>query len=358
VPENGSALFVPLRSNASTLLTGAPIAAMRRRLKFASLFYDHLYLEWGVLRVQVGPHGGSSFLSPPTDQRPARWQTPRQRHGAEQRPFQLSIGKEEASGAPQRMHVFLASDTTICWDATLLPFAGEFPPGTDWVDFGRTSDPRDDAGRLADQWTRADQRNPFLEQAIPVSFVRDTVIKHANRDLVIAVAAGTSVAIDPVHLQVVAQRFKDEEWRWRGYVVPILFPQVGGLPWEAIADLRRDPNLGRFRAVLREVEEEAAAEAAGGDVESAAHHAYENHLASAADRLEGLGGPARRAVAGFVIGGVAGFTTSGITGSAGIIAGAALGTAGPAAVDVLKVIKRRRTRGWVSLHQRIRPVGG
>ena len=44
VPQNESVLVVPLRSNASTLLAGAPIAAMRRRLKFASLFYDRLFL--------------------------------------------------------------------------------------------------------------------------------------------------------------------------------------------------------------------------------------------------------------------------------------------------------------------------
>jgi hypothetical protein len=37
VPDTKSALHVPLRSNAKSLVTGAPIAALRRRLKYASV---------------------------------------------------------------------------------------------------------------------------------------------------------------------------------------------------------------------------------------------------------------------------------------------------------------------------------
>jgi len=125
------------------------------------------------------------------------------------------------------------------------------------------------------------------------------------------------------------------------------------LPWGAIADLRREPNIARFRAVLREVEDEAAAEASGGDAEAAAHHAYENHLASAADRLEGIAGPAGRAATGFMVGSGLGFATSGLTGPLGVLAGSGLGAAGSAAVDVVKMVRRRRTRGWISVHQRI-----
>jgi hypothetical protein len=143
-----------------------------------------------------------------------------------------------------------------------------------------------------------------LESAIPVRFVRNRVIGDANRDLVLAVAAGAAVTIDRIHGQVVAQRFNDDDgWRLRGYAVPILFPHVGDLPWTAIADLRRKREMARFRAVLREVETEAMAEAANGDIEAAAHHAYERHLAAAVGKLEGMIGPARRAVTGLIIGG-------------------------------------------------------
>ena len=61
--------------------------------------------------------------------------------------------------------------------------------------------------------------------------------------------------------------------------------------------------MARFRAVLREVEEEATAEAAGGDVKAAALHAYLRHLADASGRLEGVGNSVRRTAVGIVVSG-------------------------------------------------------
>ena len=166
---------------------------------------------------------------------------------------------------------------------------------------------------------------------------------------------GCAVTVDPLHLQVVAQRFNDDDsWRLRCYAVPIPFPQVGDLPWEVISDLRRDRNIARFRAVLRGVEEEATAEAAGGDIEAAASHAYRRHLAAAVGRLDGIGsGALRSAVALIVIGGAAGSATFGITGPLNLVAGTALGSAAGVIVDVRKILRQRRSRGWVAVHQRI-----
>jgi len=45
---------VPLRSNAKTLVTGMPIAALRRRLRYASVFYNALFRESGILRMEAG----------------------------------------------------------------------------------------------------------------------------------------------------------------------------------------------------------------------------------------------------------------------------------------------------------------
>ena len=94
MPENESILVVPLRSNAYTLVTGMPIAAMRRRLKFASLFYDRLILETGIFRVHAGPDGFSSFIVPPTQRDPARWQAPTERHAATGEPFTVMLTSE------------------------------------------------------------------------------------------------------------------------------------------------------------------------------------------------------------------------------------------------------------------------
>jgi hypothetical protein len=231
VHESESALYVPLRSNAKMLVTGAPIAALRRRLKYASVFHDRLILESGILRMHAGSGGSSSFVSPPTGQEPPRWQTPRQRHTAQRSPFQLSIGRETTPGVlAETMQPVITSDSVISWVATLHPFADELPPGTDWVHFGRFTEPGPSVKQLAQRWTWADQRNPSLEQAIPERFVRNAVIKDANNDLATVVATGCTTSIDALHSQVVVQRFKDEEgWKLRGYAIPLIFPQIRDL---------------------------------------------------------------------------------------------------------------------------------
>lgn len=184
--------------------------------------------------------------------------------------------------------------------------------------------------------------------------MRETIIKSANRDLVLAATAGVSVTTDRLHAQVVAQRFNDQQgWNLQGYAIPLLFPQAGELPWEAIADLRRDRNMARFRAVLREVEEEATAEAAGGDVKAAALHAYMRHLAGASGRLDGIGSSVRRTGIEIVVSGAIGAATLPIQGPWGIVVGTVVGAIPTTITDVRNVIRQRRSRGWVALHQRI-----
>lgn len=196
------------------------------------------------------------------------------------------------------MHVAGSSETTISWVATLYPFADELPASANWVEFVRSPEPEGRVKDLADQWTRADEHNLALQRAIPVRFVRDTVVKNVNRDLSLAAAAGFDITVDPFHQRVVDQRFSDEAgWNVRGYTVPILFPKVSDKPWEVVAEVHRDRSMASFRAVLREVEAEALAEAAGGDIEAAAHHAYERHLERAA-HVEGIRVPVEHTAGG------------------------------------------------------------
>jgi hypothetical protein len=88
---------------------------------------------------------------------------PRERHLAEQQQFLWLTGREHTPGVPaETAQVAIQSDTTVCWDATLQPFAVELPPAAHWVDFVRTPAPNGEAGRIADRWRRADQRNRSL----------------------------------------------------------------------------------------------------------------------------------------------------------------------------------------------------
>lgn len=356
VPADESVLLVPLRSNASTLLTGAPIVAFRRRLKYASVIYDRVLLEGGVLRQDAGPSLAFSIVESYNPQDPPRWQTAAQRSAASKTPFQLSVGREITPGIPPPvMSAMASSETTISWVATLYPFANELPAAADWVDF--ITWPRDRPAtvtQMADRWTWADQRNAALEEVVPVRFVRDTVIKNVNNDLAIGISAGMTVAIDTFHQRVVGQRFRDETgWVLRGFAVPVLFPDAGEWTWEAIADLRRDQKMVSFRKMLREVETEALADAEGGDLERAAHRAYER-FREREDPIEGVSVPVKRTVTTMLVGGASGAVALPIAGLGGLLTGTAIGTAAAGVLELSEYISRRRSRGWAAITARLR----
>jgi hypothetical protein len=107
--------------------------------------------------------------------------------------------------------------------------------------------------------------------------------------------------------------------------------------------------MARFREVLQEVEQQAAAEADGGDIEAAANRVYRRRLVEASEAIDTVGTISHKTLTGFVIGGFVGFLTSGIIGPLGIVAGAAAGVVPGTVIDVRNMIRRRRARGWVSL---------
>ena len=51
----------------------------------------------------------------------------------------MAMGREATPGVPaETMSTFIDSETSICWVATLDPFANELPSRADWVDFVRS----------------------------------------------------------------------------------------------------------------------------------------------------------------------------------------------------------------------------
>jgi hypothetical protein len=92
MPETESTLLVPLRSNGNTRLAGGPVNAFRRRLKYASVVYDRVLLEGGVLRLSAGPNMSFSVVEGYNPADPPRWPTAAARHAVERRPFALAVG--------------------------------------------------------------------------------------------------------------------------------------------------------------------------------------------------------------------------------------------------------------------------
>jgi hypothetical protein len=244
----------------------------------------------------------------------------------------------------------IESASTIQWTATLHPFVAELPARCDWVHFVASRDPKGEVKQVAQHWTQQDKRSEALRRELPVQFVRDLVIKHANRDLVLATNAGMAASFDRLHLQVVERRFEDDRaWHYQGFVVPILFPKVGDLPWEEIQELRKHKGIARFREVLREVEGEVRDATDGGDYEAAVQSIYRRHLSPG--RVQGVGDFIKTEAIGVVIGGTVGLGTMGLTGPVGSLLGSGIGSAVGTVINARSFMRNRRARGWVAVDQ-------
>jgi hypothetical protein len=359
----GSTLIFPLRSNGKSLLAGAPVNSVRGRIKYASLFYDRIVLEAGVHSLAAGPNGFFSSVHPADPNFPPHWQTPAERRQAEARQIVVTVGRQPPAGggAVIAPGVAVHSDPGIAWESTFEPFTWEMPSAVDWITFtaARSAAALPTAVQeLADTWSRADQRNGALESVEPIDRIRNVIIENANRDLAAATVGGIAAAVDSTHAQVVTRRFQDEEgWRTEGYALPIVLPRVASLPWEAIVDIRRDPNILRFRAKLREVETEVGQRAPTEGLRSAVDRVYIRELGRAAGRVEGVMPPVLRASQVVVFGFGGGLVTQGLAGLPGIAAGAAAGAVAGSILEVRKVLKRKRSSGWLTVHQKITEAG-
>ena len=174
-----SEIYFPLQSNAHSLLTGAPVESVRRRLKSGFLFYHEVYLEAGTTEIFAGPNG--SVSSSHFDER-AVWQTPKSRAKAIGTAVWINIRPD---GSPGPFRTVMHSPVSISWKATLLPFREEIL-GIDGIAFVTPPQLPTELRTVAASRARDDERNDSLKDRLPVEFVRSQVIGAANNDLVVA----------------------------------------------------------------------------------------------------------------------------------------------------------------------------
>src|SRR5450755_2104947 len=97
-----------------------------------------------------------AFWNRPTTRTPRAGRPLVKKHAEQEASFTVGIGRETASGVPaETMTTAISSPTTVSWAATLHPFAREFPPRTDWIEFARTRDPTGEVRQLARGWAMA-----------------------------------------------------------------------------------------------------------------------------------------------------------------------------------------------------------
>ena len=346
-------LFVPLRSSASQLVAGAQIEAIRRKLKYASVVYDRLLFENGSIRIHAGEGGSSIF--PVSD---TNFQSVFERRVGMLSGFSIAIGLEETHGqqAPaERMRTLLASPTAaISWRPTLIPFEDELPATCDWVSWVDT--PRStEVSTLASSWSSRDRNNDALLSAVPVTFARSLIIENANTDLARAALNGVAVMQDATHRQVVASRLDSgTTWQPVGFAVPLLAPRVGTLSWTDIDSLRADKAMRDYRAMLRDLEAETLQQSASDqDVERFLNVVLRNRLLKLAEPPRNSISALFNGVVSFFVGSGIGALTTGWTGPASILGGAALGGAVDVGRAALDRSRARSARRWVSLHQKL-----
>lgn len=287
-----------------TLLAGAPVASMRRRLKLASVLYDRVLIEEGVWDATAGPDGSFTFWNP--DDGSAAWQTARSRRARQSSEAVVLIGPAESPS-----HTALKTLATIGWRATFEPFKRELPrEAHEWFTFGHAND-SSDAKRIASQLRYRDRESVELKRMLPANggpfgFVRDRVIDDANLDLLLGAGLGSAVSLDSLHASVVRARVERGEAHpaFGSNSLPILVPNVANLEWDDISDLRRQSGLRDFRALIAEIEA-AAWDASTSPASFAAlvHQEFESRLRVAQDRVAGsVGRTIAAASVGFVVG--------------------------------------------------------
>jgi hypothetical protein len=120
-----------------------------------------------------------------------------------------------------------------------------------------------------------------------------------------------AAGVDSMHAQVVTRRFQDQAgWRTESYAADRP-TQVAALPWDAIVEIRRDPNIARFGAMSREVEDEVAERAPAEGLRRAIDRVYMRELGQSAGRMEGMTAPVVRALQIVVFGLGGGLVTQG-----------------------------------------------
>jgi len=343
-----STIYFPLRSNASGLFAGPGVAGVRRRILAAALLLDRVILEDGLHTAWSSSTGGATMTS---HSAPAEWQTPRQRGRLTGTRHHVAM---RSSNAPEDapFHAVIVGDAAFSWHATFEPFRRELPASAArWLDFGHVQDDRP-AKDVVRAWQRADDLEAFrrhLRGPRPdppeEHFVHKAILEAGYYDLAIAAVTRSAVSIDRRHALALRTRvMAGDAHRLSGpYALEVLLPV--GFTWADVPDLRKHRALRAYRAIVREIEEEALR--TGGTVkelDERIRRDYENRVDAASTRGVPFTGRATLTAVGFVLGAAADTV-------APMVGGAAVAAATFAATEALNVAQRPR---WLAIDRRIR----
>lgn len=243
------------------MLAGAQATNLESRIKLASLLFDEVVLEGGEVFLSAGPLGRMVLTDP--DPKTTSWPTPRSR-------ARLAAGAGSAIyiGGPKGGGGVRVSQTgpgSQIWVGTYEPLRRALPRGCSWIEFGHGVALTDNGTALVRRIADADEAS---RAPSPDLFRRNIVVENATTDVLVGAQLGASVSMDRRHAQAATQLLTSgspeltAQPALAGQVaLELAVPQISSLTWGDIKDVRGQIGVRRLRDVLREIEEEAYANA-------------------------------------------------------------------------------------------------
>jgi hypothetical protein len=258
-----STVFFPLRTSVELFADPTSPTAVTKA-KEAAVLFERLIFEQGLLDVTISPGGSWQMCEPPEHLTPEKLQKTREPIPLGSN-FYIAVGDEQERGVPaDTMHVMVSGKVSARYIAEfhtgILDDLERLAP--DWLEtviLGSGDPPRrEPVGRAIAELNFADlgarELMPDKE-----NFLRSWIYKGFNHDLVSAGALEATFSISPLFEPMLERRGLATQHAG-DQALAIIVPNIGGLPWDAVADFREHPGSQEARAMLREFEQFAAAE--------------------------------------------------------------------------------------------------
>lgn len=249
-------LYFPLRSSVE-LFTDPTSVKASVRAKEGAVLFDEVYFEPGMVIATVGEGGNFVMYRPPHELGPDDLADTRRLYSPGEG-FSVAVGTETAPGvAAKKMQPILQTKVVKSyaaeWHTSAIDELAVLD--VDWALVGNLGD--DEMQKLAKPISQATRL--FREQAkasdLP-RFQTEFATKALAEDAVVAARIGAAINVTSLFAPLIEQIGRDDEASG-STALGIVVPDLGQLPWEAIAEFRAHPASGDAREKLREFEQRA-----------------------------------------------------------------------------------------------------
>lgn len=255
-------LYFPLRTSVEFFKDPTSVEPAARA-KEAVVLFDEVIFEAGLFEIQMVEAGSFSNWRPPESITPEDLVNSRKLHEPGTG-FQLSVGVQSARGvpaSPEAMRPFLGGEIISSyaaeWHTDVIEELLKLSP--DWAKYVVIDDNGEVIQELKEP-IRAAERAVLstADQIAMEPWTKNFAAKALARDSVVAADMGAAFSVTSLFEPLVLGIDAEPDLSGRT-ALGILVPDVGQLPWEAVAEYREHAGSEDARGKLREFEERAFA---------------------------------------------------------------------------------------------------